>query len=104
MYQVLGYCELTSNSERGHTMLPDDAQIVSVDDHVIEHRTVWQDRLPEKHKELGPKNLTDDEGRDYWLFEGEVNYSIGLNAVAGKEFKDFGMDPVSYNDMRPGAI
>ena len=37
--------------------LQDDVQIISVDDHVIEHPNVWQDRLPEKFKELGPKGI-----------------------------------------------
>ena len=32
-------------------MLPPDAQIVSVDDHVIEHPNVWTDRLPAKYRE-----------------------------------------------------
>ncbi len=27
-------------------MLPDDVQLISVDDHVIEHERVWLDRLP----------------------------------------------------------
>ena len=41
--------------------LPKDVQIVSVDDHVIEHPNVWQDRLPAKYKEAGPRNFRDDE-------------------------------------------
>ena len=36
-------------------MLPPDTQLISVDDHVIEHRDVWQDRLPAKLKERGPR-------------------------------------------------
>ena len=43
-------------------MLPDDVQIVSVDDHVIEHPNVWQDRLPAKYREAGPRNVRDDAG------------------------------------------
>ena len=30
-------------------MLPSDAKIISVDDHVIEHPRVWLDRLPAKY-------------------------------------------------------
>ena len=37
-------------------MLLDDVQIISVDDHVVEPPNVWQDRLPAKFKELGPRN------------------------------------------------
>ncbi len=30
-------------------------RIVSVDDHVVEPADVWQDRLPSKYKEIGPR-------------------------------------------------
>jgi len=30
-------------------------KIISVDDHVVEPPNVWQDRLPEKYKEVGPR-------------------------------------------------
>jgi hypothetical protein len=32
---------------KGRRMLPTDAKIISVDDHVIEHPRVWLDRLPQ---------------------------------------------------------
>ena len=83
-------------------MLPEDVQIVSVDDHVIEHPNVFQDRLPAKYKKLGPKSIVNDDGHDVWMFEDRPHPSIGLNAVAGKEYKDFGLDPVTYAEMRPG--
>jgi predicted TIM-barrel fold metal-dependent hydrolase len=35
--------------------------------------------------------------------EGQLFPYIGLNAVAGKEPKDFGMEPVRYDDMIPGC-
>ena len=30
-------------------------QLISVDDHLIEHPKVWSDRLPRKYLEQGPK-------------------------------------------------
>ena len=33
----------------------DFPKIISVDDHVIEPPNVWQDRLPAKYKEIGPR-------------------------------------------------
>jgi predicted TIM-barrel fold metal-dependent hydrolase len=83
--------------------LPSDVQVVSVDDHVIEHPKVWQDRLPAKYKEAGPKNIRDDEGRDVWMFEGQAHFNGGLGAVAGKPREEYGLDPVRYEDMRPGC-
>jgi predicted TIM-barrel fold metal-dependent hydrolase len=85
-------------------VLPDDVQIISVDDHVVEPPTVWQDRLPAKYRELGPRIERDDQGRDVWMFEGRPHYNIGLNAVAGKDRKDYGVDPVSYDNMLPGCF
>lgn len=84
-------------------MLPEDTQIISVDDHVVEPRDVWQDRLPQKYKEAGPRNVRDDQGRDMWLYEGRPYYNIGLNAVAGKKYEEFGIEPTSYEDMLPGC-
>jgi hypothetical protein len=50
--------------------LQDDVQIVSVDDHVIEHPGVFQDRLPEKFKERGPTIVHTPEGHDIWMYDG----------------------------------
>jgi predicted TIM-barrel fold metal-dependent hydrolase len=83
--------------------LPDDVQVVSTDDHVIEHPGVWQDRLPAKFKEAGPKSVKDDQGRDIWMFDGRPHFNSGLGAVAGKPKEELGLDPVSYADMLPGC-
>lgn len=84
-------------------MLRDDVQVVSVDDHVIEHPTVWSDRLPARFQEAGPKIVELDGGMQAWQFEGRIMPTIGLNAVAGKDPKDFGLDPVRFDDMRAGC-
>lgn len=95
--------------------LPDDAKILSVDDHVIEHRDVWQDRLPAKFKEVGPKvveftgTTLDPLGNEVegtmetWEAEGNRAPTIGLNAVAGKPKEEIGLDPVRFDEMRPGC-
>jgi predicted TIM-barrel fold metal-dependent hydrolase len=83
--------------------LQDYMKIVSVDDHVIEHPRVWTDRLPEKYKGSGPQIMETDKGHHVWKYEGAIFPYIGLNAVAGKEPKDFGMEPVRYEDMIPGC-
>lgn len=84
-------------------MLRDDVQLVSVDDHVIEHPRVWLDRMPSKYQEAAPRIERMDDGNDWWIYEGEKAGNFALNAVAGKEYKDFGMDPRSYDDMLPGC-
>ncbi len=46
----------------GSRLLPADTQVVSVDDHVIEHPRVWTDRLPAKYQEAGPRIVELDGG------------------------------------------
>lgn len=77
-------------------------QIVSVDDHLVEHPRVWQDRLPQKFKDRGPR-IVEKDGNHIWVFEGQAFPTIGLNAVAGKPQEQWGMDPVRYEDMIPGC-
>jgi predicted TIM-barrel fold metal-dependent hydrolase len=83
--------------------LQDHMQIVSVDDHLIEHPRVWTDRLPAKYADVLPVITEDAQGHEVWRFEGVDFPYIGLNAVAGKEPKDFGMDPVRFDQMIPGC-
>ena len=83
-------------------MLPDDVQLISVDDHVIEHPRVWEDRLPQKYKERGPR-IVETDVRCVWLYDGVTHSEVGLNAVAGKSFEERGIDPMKYSDMRPGC-
>ena len=84
-------------------MLPDDVQVVSVDDHVVEHPRVWTDRLATSFQAEGPRIVELDGGAQAWMFEDQVIPNIGLNAVAGKDPKDFGLDPVRFDEMLPGC-
>ncbi|WP_109526585.1 MULTISPECIES: amidohydrolase family protein [Nocardia] len=83
-------------------------KLVSVDDHLIEHPMVWQDRLPEKWKPVGPRIVEREliPGRppaQVWLYEDRIYPYIGLNAVAGKKPEEYGLEPTRYEDMIPGC-
>ncbi|SHN18446.1 amidohydrolase family protein [Cryptosporangium aurantiacum] len=82
--------------------LQEHHQIVSVDDHLVEHPRVWQDRIPERYREAAPR-IVEANGKHVWHYDGNVFPTIGLNAVAGKDPKEWGMDPVRYEDMIPGC-
>jgi predicted TIM-barrel fold metal-dependent hydrolase len=84
-------------------VLSDDVQVVSVDDHVVEHPRVWSDRLPARFQDAGPRIVELEGGAQVWRFEGGVLANIGLNAVAGKDPKEFGLDPVRFDEMLPGC-
>ncbi|WP_018501864.1 amidohydrolase family protein [Parafrankia discariae] len=83
--------------------LQDYMQIISVDDHLIEHPRVFADRLPRKFLDAGPRIVEDEQRRHVWHMEDQVFPYIGLNAVAGKTPEEFGMEPLRFDDMIPGC-
>ena len=83
--------------------LQDHMQIISVDDHLIEHPRVFTDRLAAKYLPEGPRIIEDEKGRHIWHFEDKIFPYIGLNAVAGKEPAEYGMEPLRFDDMIPGC-
>ncbi len=76
--------------------------LISVDDHVIEPPNVWIDRLAARDREAGP-HVIEADGREFWVYEGRRGETMGLNAVAGKDRRDYSMDPVRYSDMIRGC-
>jgi len=100
-------------------------KIVSVDDHVVEPPNVWQDRLPAKYKEVGPRvvyapkgDVTFRGGRlsvamgepgsgpdvAWWLYEELRRPLMRLDAAVGYERDEVDLRLVSYDEMRPGAF
>jgi len=57
--------------------------MISVDDHLIEPARLWQERLPEKWKDTGPRIVRDGDS-EFWAYEDRQIVTTGLNAVAGK--------------------
>jgi predicted TIM-barrel fold metal-dependent hydrolase len=88
--------------------LQNTMQLISTDDHLIEHPRLWTDRLPSRFIEPGPRIIEQvmTEGHppaEVWQWEGRIYPYIGLNAVAGKKPQDYGAEPVRYSDMLPGC-
>src|SRR5690606_429176 len=126
-----GHVRLSPPPRGGTVPLQDHMQLVSVDDHLIEPPSLWEDRLPKKFREAGPRIVqmdmsksAGDEGlsaallqaarqgkdtpvekglADVWVYEGRIYPNIGLNAVAGKKPQEYGMEPSSFDDMLPGC-
>ena len=76
--------------------------MISVDDHILEPSGIWQDRLPARYLEAGPRVVVKD-GTEYWRYEGRLFPTSGLSAVAGKKYDDITPHALSYADMRPGC-
>jgi predicted TIM-barrel fold metal-dependent hydrolase len=88
--------------------LQDHMQLISVDDHLIEHPRVWADRLPAKYQELGPHIVEVPRAKggapsQVWEYQGQAYPQIGLNAVAGKKPEEYGIDPSRFDEMLPGC-
>ncbi len=100
-------------------------RIISVDDHIMEPANVWQDRLPAKLKEVGPRLVRlkvaemsfvggvfsyreANEGEDgtwcdWWLTE-DLRYPlVRLMAAAGYPRDEITVTPITMDDMRKGC-
>ncbi len=84
-------------------MKAEDLIIVSVDDHIVEPPTMWDQHLTAAQKSFAPQVRKDEKGVEFWVFEGMRMGNIGLNAVVGRNREEYGCEPVSYEQMRRGA-
>ncbi|HZU47457.1 MAG TPA: amidohydrolase family protein, partial [Mycobacterium sp.] len=80
-----------------------DLVMVSVDDHVVEPPDVFDGRLPSKYVELAPKFVTNPDGTNVWHYNGETVSNVALNAVAGRPKEEYGIEPTSFSQLRPGT-
>jgi hypothetical protein len=87
-------------------MLPESTRVISVDDHVVEPRHVWQTHLPARFRDAGPRIVEREDGAECWLMEGEL-YPVSLmgspvtrNFKEGARKDDFAR---RYDDTIPAA-
>ena len=84
-------------------MLPADARLISVDDHLIEHPRVWYDRLLARgtldrvEPTSGPWT-----GQEVWQLEGREYPTMKHYAIAGQD-PEGGTKPIRYREMLPGC-
>src|SRR5262245_10785408 len=88
---------------KGTKMRPEDLILVSVDDHVVEPPTMFDQHLAAEHKAKAPRIVRKKDGSDVWVFNGEQLVNIGLNAVVGRPPEEYGMEPTSFEQLRPGT-
>jgi len=81
------------------------SKMISSDSHLIEHPTLWTDRMPASLVERGPVVVRGDDGKDWWYVDGKKTMSF-LGIQAGRRFDG---DPSTlvtastFEDVRPGA-
>jgi predicted TIM-barrel fold metal-dependent hydrolase len=102
--------------------MEDFPKIISVDDHVIEPPHVWQDRLPKKYKEVGPRVKrapmgemtfvggkfsyapgTDGPECDWWHYEDKAIPQTRLSAAVGFDRDEVKITAITYDEMRDGC-
>ena len=70
--------------------------LVSVDDHLVEPPHLFEGRMPAQYADLAPRVELDEQGMEYWLYDGKRQYKVGLNAVSvqtvGDLSRDFGRE------------
>ncbi len=77
--------------------------LVSVDDHVVEPPDMFEGRLPARYADQAPVVDRRPDGTEIWRFDGREATNIGLNAVAGRPMEEYGIEPTTFEEIRPGC-
>ena len=87
-------------------MLPHGARLISADDHIIEPRDLWTDRVPARYRADCPR-IVEVEGREAWLYEGQLTYIPMGSCRALPGVDEAGYPPAPgtarYDEIRPGC-
>ena len=81
-----------------------DMILVSVDDHIAEPADMFDGHVPDRYRDRAPRVVTDEHGYQQWWYGDLMGRNLGLNAVAGKPREMFNVNPLSYDEMRPGCF
>ncbi len=93
----------------GPRLLPDPEParvrftVISVDDHLVEPRHVFDGRVPTALADRAPYVRTTSKNHEIWVFDGQAYPQVGLNAVAGRSKDESPMEPVRFDQMRRGC-
>jgi predicted TIM-barrel fold metal-dependent hydrolase len=86
-------------------MRMDDMILVSIDDHMIEPPDMYKNHVPAKWRGEVPKVVRNDKGVDEWVFQGERTATpFGMAATVGWPPDEWGFNPGSYSELRPGCF
>jgi predicted TIM-barrel fold metal-dependent hydrolase len=86
-------------------MQMDDMILVSIDDHMIEPPDLFTNHVPAKWRDDMPKVVRNDNGVDEWHFQGSATSTpFGMAATVGWPREEWGFNPGSYSELRPGCF
>ena len=83
----------------------EDMILVSIDDHSIEPPGMYAGHVPEKYRDQAPKIVRNQDGIDEWVFQGiPTTTPFGMTATVGWPHEEWGFNPGSFSEMRPGCF
>jgi predicted TIM-barrel fold metal-dependent hydrolase len=87
-------------------MQMDDMILVSIDDHFIEPPDLFENHVPARWRDAVPKVVrNEDTGVDEWVFQGQrTSTPFGMAATVGWPKDEWGFNPGSYSELRPGCF
>lgn len=78
-------------------------RVITADNHVWEAPDTF-DRLPAPYRDRAPHIRRGEDGGDGWSFDGQPpRRTFGLDAVAGRETKDYKTRGIRFDEMLPGC-
>ena len=77
--------------------------IISVDDHLVEPRDLFEGRMPSQFVDAAPRVIENDRGQEMWLYEETLYPQIGLNAISGRPKDQWNTEPARFDEMRRGC-
>jgi len=81
----------------------EDYILISVDDHIVEPPHMFEGRLPKKYQDKAPKFGEREDGASVWRYEDHELETFAVNAVVGRPPEEWGFEPQSLDEMRPGC-
>lgn len=95
---VKGKVTFLPEPEKAHRPFP----FISVDDHIVEPKDTFENRMPAKFADRAPR-VVDKDGADVWVYDGNEFPNVGFNAVVGRPVDEWGFEPQRFEDMRRGS-
>lgn len=82
----------------------EDMIIISVDDHIVEPRNIFEHHLDKKYHDKMPRMVRDpSNGKDDWHFLGRSIMNSQMNAVVGRPKEELGWEPTAHDQIRAGC-
>ena len=85
------------------TVHAEDLILASVDDHICEPAEMFDAHVPARYRDRMPRVVDEPDGSQQWFYGDIRGRNLGLNAVAGKPPEMFNVNPMRYEEMRPGC-